>query len=1360
MQVRVTPTGFIDKDTEESYINKGNYTDANNIRHRNLDGQNFGGVMPFKGNVNAISVVNGSPATTLTYSSSTESYKISFDVTDIANGSVSSHVADLTLEADTITPPTSYNYASTTPAAAYTAITSALTSLASVYNALPGAISFITFTYGSLTTDGLKGSFTLTSNLNEFDLIVNNTEGLYFQIEKRTEYISTGGNLSIVGSAQVDDDLFVLCAGSVTNADGTSEVSQIGVIYPSGSDYDFTTLIQSKELKLHQERKCEMQVEKVGAQINLYWTDNLNPIRYIELEKSNKRLQDGLFLSNGGKYELQNINQESKLILPSVSSYIEDINVIHGAGSITSGNKRYTGRFVTEDFSYSDFLYPTNPINIYDADPSIPFQVSGNNPTVLTSKAVEMVLKNIPQGIYTYFDLVAIEYKGDVFEPVRVQRFTIDENATELKLRHTNRGQTNEVLSIPELLAITSKYTTAKSLKLFDNRMTLSNLTEQIDLNLEAWASTFTHSLETAQIPNVGTITEDSLLSQKLDYQLGEYLDPLNTLQFTSYMMNDTYRFGVQVQWKNTGKWSSAYWVDDIRFDTLSSNVNAFDNRRSANNVDTNLTNATTENVNIYYVQFGNINLDYLVDGVPIRDLISSIRFVRAERISEVLATGYFLPGVGYPNPADEVDPYFPSSVFSSGISSVVRRTYPLGSLSQSVDNSEYVFFYSPDLFYSGDEYDYDQNKDSLKILGVPNIKEIVSTETDPATPSGLSTAPSSYTDFNGYFYTNPEEYFEISSTSASISITEHKTLNPKEKATFTKTVTNGSSKSSNQKCEFFKFGAKLYNNGYFSNPGANSENIGVYYGQLFRDLGANLKYPINKRETVYQSVGHYRLLKEGENGIISENVFGGDVFNQKTHYLLRMPDFRYPNWGDGAAFGMYTQNVLNTQMFEVLEHDGTRTGDGYIFPQSINTEATGEYFVLSSTSIKTFDADTIVSGLAHFMEQWPEVYGQNEYSTSYNYVDNSITETGFDNTSKYDGSKPATIAYSAKKAIGSTKNSYRYFQPTSFSDLDAINGEISHHEVINDNFYTFQERSVQRQYFRDASLISADTGSSVVVGSGSILSSPGVELTSIGTSKKESVIVGQTMNGKDAAYWYNDRLQKIVRLAGDGVTVISDRGLSSYLKTNGKYISNEIYPLSGKGVHAVWNDKYSEAIFTFKGDDFTDFTIAYDEVKDGFVSFHSYKPNIYLPYNNTFFTIDPSATNTVYLHDEGSDSVFYGVTEPSNITFIMNYEPNIIKYYEAMQVNSDKVPFETDFFTELHESYLDETEFIDREGLWYSSIKNDKLSAPLSTNAEDTTRLFGKWLKVKFSMEAASGTQKLVNAIIKFRPSPRLYNT
>jgi hypothetical protein len=1365
-QVRVNPQGNLDKDTDVAFVNRGNYIDALNIRHRNADGQNFVGVMPIEGNTNAITQVNGSAATTLSYATSTESYRIYIDVTDIANGNTISHEGSLTLSANGfITPSTPYSYVSTTAANAYTAITGHLTNLRGIYNALPGVTTLITFTYGSFvntdpTPGGLTGYFILTSNINEFDLALFNTVGIYAEIEKETEYIATSGTLSIIGSVQLDDDLFVLSAGSVQNGDGTSQVSEVAILYPDGVGYHYKTLIRSKQLRFHKERNAEMEVERLGSQINLYWTDNLNPPRYIELLYANRRTTLGLLISRGGSYQLANIGEESKLILSNTSAYIEDIQVIHGAGSVTAGNKRYTGRFVTDDFTYSDFLYPTNPVNIYNADPSVPYKIAGDAPTIQTSKGVEMVLKNIPQGLYTYFDLVAIEYKGDVFEPVLVQRFRIGENATELKLKHSNRGQTNEKLSPEEILAITAKYTSAKSLKLFDNRMTLSNLTEQIDLNLEAWASSFTHSLETAQTSSVGVITEEALLSQDLDYRLGEYLDPNNTLLFTSYMLNDTYRFGVQVQWKETGKWSAPYWVDDIRFDTLGDNVNSLDDRRTANNIDSNLTNATTESVNVYYVKFSNIDLDYSVLGTPIRNLITSIRFVRAERIPEVLTTGFAVLGTA--GSSSIIYPYTPSFL------STVRSEYPKMTVFSnqflSTDRSDYLYFYSFDQHYGGFEYDFNQSTDAIKILGVPSFNEIIKAKTAIPTGASGSILDSHYVEASGYYYTNPEEYYTVGAGN-SVTILDHKTLQPRERYQNIDEAVNHTILQSHRQCEIFKLSSKIFNQGYFNNPGAVNEDYGIYYVQIFRDRGANLKYPINKKETVYHSTGHFRLIREGENGVITENVFGGDVFNQKTHYLLRMPDFRFPSWGGGFGLSFYSQNTINTQMFTLLEYDNTKTGSGYAFPQYVLSDSSGTYATFVNGNSGSFASDTIVSGLANFLQQWVEVSNQNEYSTSYNYVDGVITENGFDNSSTYDGSKPATIAYSASKTIGSTKNGYRYFQPLNFADLDLTNGEITHHDVINDNFYTFQEKSVQRQYFRDASLINSQSGSDVVVGSGSILGSPGQELTSIGTTKKTSVIKGKNPNGKDVVYWYNDRLQKILRLAGDGVTVISDRGLSSYLLNNGKYISNEFYPLSGRGIHGVWNDKYSEAIFTFKYNDGTNkaFTLVYDEIKNGFVSFHSYTPNIYLPYNNTFFSPNPGAQNTIFLHDGGSDYTFYNAATEPYVEVVMNLDPNLPKIFEAIQINSDLIPYgsaikPTSFATKQHVSYLDNADFDAREDFFYSSIKNDSTGSGL--NDGDTSRLFGKWLKMKISLASAGGSQKLLNAIVKFRPSPRLYNT
>ena len=86
-QVRVTPSGVMDKDTDVSYVNQGNYTDANNIRHRQTDGGNFAGIMPIKGNV-LKNTIGG-------YTATTKKHRVIIDNSDIIDGTVFTHNANV-----------------------------------------------------------------------------------------------------------------------------------------------------------------------------------------------------------------------------------------------------------------------------------------------------------------------------------------------------------------------------------------------------------------------------------------------------------------------------------------------------------------------------------------------------------------------------------------------------------------------------------------------------------------------------------------------------------------------------------------------------------------------------------------------------------------------------------------------------------------------------------------------------------------------------------------------------------------------------------------------------------------------------------------------------------------------------------------------------------------------------------------------------------------------------------------------------------------------------------------------------------------------------------------------------------------
>lgn len=1464
--VRVTPSGIMDKDTDMAYVSQGNYVDANDIRHRQTDGSAFGGVMSVLGNNLAVTIPD--------YVTSNKKFRIFLDLTDFydtAVGSVSftwkiqeagspfigvatnsaTFIASLSVFANTV-------YTTITSLIAYTPV---------------GSFSFTaTKTIGGVVYAGYF-DIEFTGNTLEYELWVENTTSNAASIFVIQDWIPSAVDRSfrIIGSQQLEEDLYVWLA-SVTKKSGIiSAVSEIGVIRSNDNDvsYTYRRLLRSKNLNFSTDRRVEATLERNGDEINIYWTDGFNKPRALYLKNSLKNTTDGLLYANGGYYELENIDIDSSFFTPNSKAYLEFVAVSTG-GAITSGNKRYTGRFLTDDLVPGDFLYPTNPINIYSANPAIPSLITGDADGTPTDKSVRLLLRNIPANIYKYFELVAIEYVDQTFTTKIVQRFPLSLDQTTLEVQHTNLGQENILLSNNELLAITSKYLTVQNIKIFDNRMVLSNVTEQMDLDLSTWAQTITHSLETQPVTSLGFLKPSDFADENLTswaYRFGEHLDPKNTYQFTSYMMNDTYRFGIQVQWKETGKWSSPYWVDDIRFDTSSTNV--IGSRRTANNINVNLTDDDNTLVNNYYVKFGNIQLNYAIGSSYVRDLIVGFRFVRAKRIPEVLSTGYFLPAAynlitALPNVNNsrkkEYSPYFreltssgfvttlitgPSGVntttnvitfsgnhnlykgqslffqtsgtppspledetqyyaiivsptqiklsntsnlteidltsagtgvfnFNTILEADAVKNYPV-SQSSNTNGSEELFFYSIDNYFLNEEYEFNTSLDELRILGVPNTKFHMRGSRIPSV--GYA---GEYIDFNGYFMAGNNPYLRIADSAAipssTINLNGHNRLEEGERKVLSsgKIVFNGNNSCPCVRAELFSLSAQLKPNVGTNFSGLiNSENSGIYYGQIFRNLGANKKYPANKELTQYETTGHYYLLNAGQTGTINGvSVYGGDVFNQKTHMHIKLQ-----NAGnfESYAMGIYSQNKINAQMFHILESDTSLSGEPYVFPQYPNypadaSNASNYNYVLKgdtrfnpTTSTIEFaqytplDEKSISIPLIYWFTQDKK---QSYYSRSYDYRDDTILEQGYNSNSKYDGTIPNRVVWSAKKVTGSQKDNFRIFQPIDFAELDLSNGPITHQEVINNNFYTFQPYSVQRQYFRDASLIGADAGTDIVIGSGSILGAPGQELSSIGLFKKWSTVKGKNQTGKDTFYWYNEQLQKLLRFGDDGTRVISDKGMMSYLLNNGKFVSSYDYHLTGLGVHGVWNDKYSEAIFTFKYVDeptTKQFTLVYDEIKNGFVGFHSYYPNIYLRYKNTFFSPNPSVQKTIYIHDRGSESTYYGTYVTPTLTAVMNYEPNMSKNFEALQMVSDQQPFFVDLSTPNHISYLDETEFEEREDLWYSPIKND--STVTGVNNADTSRLWGKWLKIKMSFEASVGKQKLINFMVKFRPMARLFN-
>lgn len=1507
MQVRVTPTGVLDKNTDIKYVGRGNYVDAENIRHRDNDLDNTNAsVGILKGNTLAVTIPDLLPQTktyrvkiknTGNYAGSgtllgentilleDPSFRLTSLVSQNVNDGTTQIYNGLFPQLNAINPGTFTNITpgnlvvtkdevATNPDAIRNLFSVNITlnfcTLVASFNYGPGVLNGdrIKYTTTGTTIGGLTpGNIYFTRDLggginfalyntrvdaitdtNRIDLTSVGTgthtftrildREAYFDVQDTgtldasytflsttfansfsfvdiqliQDAVSLQEEFFVIGSLEVEKDTFIISTTDSTPYGAFQNVyyNEIGYLaYNEGSGvHTYTRLIRSKDLGFRPNYRVSGTGEKTTKLTSLYLTDGNTLPRTFYF--NNPYTQDGALVVNGGRYNISTIDEETRLFQNTLDAKINFVQVKENTGILTCGNKRYTGYFLTEGDVPSEYLYPTGPIAIYPKTSTSHIEIQGGDYNTRTNKSVVLDITNIPPGVYNYFVLVCIEFQGDSFSIKKVQTYNLSNLDTTLRIEHTGFGDLNETVLLEDVVKLYSKYTKVETLEIFANRMIASNLTEAIDEDLSDWASAITHTLEQKLINSVG-LMGTNFTNSVPDYKFGEYQDVDNIYNFTSYMFNDTYRFGVQLKWKDSGRWSSPYWVDDIRFDTLSYNIinDPTVSRRTANNIDTNLTQgATGSNLDpdvtlktkAYYVRFGNINLAHVLpNGKTLRESISAIKFVRAERIPEVLSTGIFINGSGS-NAPNVLRPYsFPRGTWAG------LTTYQNPAFNPLSDGDKVLFYLSPDIYYGQHQYEY-QAGDKIKLMG-SFFMNASDTGVDQISGNALypgAAGIQSYNDHTGFFanQTGVKIAYQDWTPTHSVELTG---VGEFLLSTF-KVSKHMLVASSVRDCTH----AFLFSTPIRTNVINGLNDNAMYYGQIFRDLGADKKYPVDKKQTLYYGTGHFQEVDNYTANIITADVFGGDVYTQKTHTKLWIADQKGAVSGFGAGF--YSQNTTNTQLPTIEEHTLTDSGPGYKFPQYLD----------STQTLISYSTGTWGNGILYWLQTWDSVYNQFKYNGGYNISNDQTANVGYDETSTYDGRKSATVIWSQPKLIGGKVDGYRIFMPKDFTDLYMTNGAIVHHEVVNNAVYVWQERSFMRMFFNEGALINPTQGSDIVLGTAAFAGPPANEISSIGCDKKWNIVRGNTIGGKDAVYWYNGILKKIVRFGQDGVRVLSDETISSYLTRDINYFADLNNHLTNQGIHAGWNNKYNEAVFTFKsynktipnwitsntyvvgnyvfadlttnlhasglpyayvckanhtsaagnrpgtGANWTDFwtqiipgtdnythtciTLVYDELKNGFITRWTAWPNMFYASRNSLYSVDPLNRNRIYLHDNGGYGSFFGTTYPAYVESVMNYDANMSKNFEAIQVSSEITPFQVNFATKQHASNNSNADFELREELYYAPIRN----TGVPTN--DTSRLWGSYIKTKITFQGGI-YQKLFNYIIKFRPMPRLYN-
>ena len=144
--------------------------------------------------------------------------------------------------------------------------------------------------------------------------------------------------------------------------------------------------------------------------------------------------------------------------------------------------------------------------------------------------------------------------------------------------------------------------------------------------------------------------------------------------------------------------------------------------------------------------------------------------------------------------------------------------------------------------------------------------------------------------------------------------------------------------------------------------------------------------------------------------------------------------------------------------------------------------------------------------------------------------------------------------------------------------------------------------------------------------------------------------------------------------------------------------------------------------------------TLSYSEGSKGWPSFYSYIPEFMKGMNSYFYSFDGG---NLYRHNTNTlRNNYYGVQYESSITGVFNTKPLVIKLFKTMSFESNAAWEVKSLFTDLSTGSMLDTFFEQKEGEWFSYIRN-----------KDTT--------LDFKLRSANGIANLLDSQDITAPTP-----
>ena len=356
----------------------------------------------------------------------------------------------------------------------------------------------------------------------------------------------------------------------------------------------------------------------------------------------------------------------------------------------------------------------------------------------------------------------------------------------------------------------------------------------------------------------------------------------------------------------------------------------------------------------------------------------------------------------------------------------------------------------------------------------------------------------------------------------------------------------------------------------------------------------------------------------------------------------------------------------------------------------------------------------------------------------------------------------PTTVRYSEPFIFNTSINGLSTFFNANFRDYDQNWGSIQRLYSEDKRLIMFQELKVSQILVNENVLFDTDNTPAGTVGQQVTVLNNNTYYVGefgIGTHPESFAVYGRVK------YFVDAPRGAVLRLSQDGITKISDYKMHNFFTTQ---LQGVVDNLNGHFIQGVFDIRFDEYVLAITRRTITagegtvtpgpvfSVTIGFSERKNRWISRYSYEPEYMVQNGTDIITFN---LGTLYRHNESTlYNTFYNVVNPHTFTYIVNDQPQFVKAWQNIIIKSLQPVLLTLSNERGQGSFLNESDFQEREDRFYASFLRDTNSPNVTNPLTDGDQLRSDYLRVLVRKETnTQAFHQIFMITTQFRGSPLL---